>query len=91
MAANLIKGFLRLLMAYVRSEMAFDISKHPSIAYMQSCNDLFTFGTDRFEHVNKVTKITVTKAKVKIAPYHTMQAHRGCRCKTPGILNLCAG
>jgi len=32
MAANLIKDFLPLLMGYVRSELAFDISKHSSIA-----------------------------------------------------------
>jgi len=68
MAANLIKDFLPLLMGYVRSELAFDISKHSSIAQMQSCNDLFTVGTDCLEHVNKVTKPTVTKAKVKISP-----------------------
>jgi len=32
MAANLIKEFPRLLMGYVTSELAFDISKQPSIA-----------------------------------------------------------
>jgi len=68
MEANLIKDFLRLLMGYVKNELALDIYKHPSIAYMQSCNSLFIVGKDRFEHVNKVTKTTVTKAKVKIAP-----------------------
>lgn len=35
---------------------------------MQSCNDLLTVGTDPFEQVNKLTKTTVRKAKVKIAP-----------------------
>jgi hypothetical protein len=68
MATNLIKDFLRLLMAYVRSELTFNISKHPSIAYMHSCSDLFTVGTDRFEHVNNVTKTAVTKTKAKISP-----------------------
>jgi hypothetical protein len=50
-------------MGYVTSEVEIYISKHPSIAKMQSCNGLFTVGTCHQSDQNNRNK-----AKVKIAP-----------------------